>query len=207
MITNYKLFEQSNHNLINESMQSIEFLNFLKEETQRIIETVKSEFQNLNPELFNTKPSDEKWSIAECLQHLNLTLDIYIPQMMEIIKQKEKFGNQKEYFKHSFIGKMAVKSMEPKPDKSITFKMKTFNKLSPKLSKSDKNEILDIFLNFQESILNVIDGLHKMSLIKPKIVTAAGPILKMNIGDALHFMVAHNQRHILQAQNVLQIIN
>ena len=188
-------------------MLSIEFLYLRKEETQRIIETVKSEFLNLNPILFNTKPSDEKWSIAECLEHLNLTLDIYIPQMMEIIKQKEEFGHQKENFKHSFIGKIAVKSMEPKPDKRITFKMNTINKLTPKLSKSDKNEILDIFLNFQESILKVIDGLHEMSLTKPKIVTAAGPILKMNIGDALHFMVAHNQRHILQAQNVLQIIS
>jgi hypothetical protein len=46
-----------------------------------------------------------------------------------------------------------------------------------------------------------------MSLEKPKIVTAAGPILKMRFGDALHFMVAHNRRHILQAQNVLKIIN
>lgn len=206
MVTNYSLFEQSNHNLLIEDMQSIEFLYLRKKETQHLIEIVESEFLNLNPILFNTKPSDKKWSIAECLQHLNLTLDIYIPQMTEIIKQKEKFGNQNEYFKHSFIGRMAVKSMTPKPDNNITFKMKTFKNLTPVLSNSDKNEILDNFLNFQDSTLNVIGGLNKINLTKPKIVTAVGPFLKMSIGDALHFMVAHNQRHILQAQNVLREI-
>ena len=85
--------------------------------------------------------------------------------------------------------------------------MKTFGKLKPKISVGNKNEILDQFLNFQESILEVIEGLYDMNLTKPKIVTAAEPILKMRIGDALHFMVAHNQRHILQAQNVFKIIS
>ena len=70
-----------------------------------------------------------------------------------------------------------------------------------------KVEVLNKFIKFQKDIVYAIDNCDNMSLEKPKIVTAAGPIIKMRFGDALHFMVAHNQRHILQAQNVLNIID
>ena len=188
-------------------MRSIEFIDSLKKDTHTIIDIVKSEFLNLNPRLFNSKPADKKWSIAECFQHLNLTLDVYIPQMIEIVHQKDRYIGKTKYFKHSIFRKIAVKSVTPKPDKRIPLRMKTFSKLDPKFSTGDKNEILGQFLKFQQHILETVHGIQEMSLTNPKIITAARPILKMGIGDALHFMIAHNQRHILQAQNVLKIIS
>jgi len=188
-------------------MKAAEFLQLRKKETERISEIVNEEFLNLDSDIFNAKPSADKWSTAECFVHLNKTLDIYIPQMVEITKQKQNYIEHNEIFKHSLIGKMAVKSMKPKPDNWIPFKMKTFKALKPNLSKSNGDEILNEFLGFQNTILSVIEDLEGMSLIKPKIVTVVGPILKMRIGDALHFMIAHNQRHITQAKNVLRIIS
>ncbi|MCG8311153.1 MAG: DinB family protein [Cytophagales bacterium] len=188
-------------------MKTVDFLEHRKKETLEIISSVKKEFAELDPNKFNTKPSPEKWSIAECFIHLNQTLDIYIPQMVKKVKDKEKYKGQNEFFKYSLVGRMAVRSMLPRPDKSIAFRMKTFGNLKPKRSEGERDKILNEFLGFQTSIIHVIEGLDGLSLTKPKIITAAGSILKMCIGDALHFMIAHNQRHILQAQNVLKIIS
>ena len=188
-------------------MKTTEFLKARKDETLAIIEIVKIEFESLDQKLFNTIPAPKKWSVAECIQHLNITLNIYIPQMVLAVQNKNQYFGQKENFRHSFIGKMAVKSMTPKENNEIPMKMKTFKILKPDLFEYSKQEVFDRFFSFQKDIISIIDGCDQMSLEKPKIVTAAGPILKMGFGDALHFMVAHNQRHILQAQNVLKIIN
>ena len=188
-------------------MKAAEFLELRKKETEKIIDIVKEEFLILDSDIIDAKPSEDKWSIAECFVHLNKTLAIYIPQMVERTKEKQKYIEQDKTFKLSWIGKMAVKSMTPKPDSSIPFKMKTFKTLKPNMSKSNSYEILNEFLGFQNMMLNVIEDLDGMSLTKPKIVTVIGPIIKMRIGDALHFMVAHNQRHITQAKNVLRIIS
>ena len=127
--------------------------------------------------------------------------------MVTAIQNKHKFIGQKENFTHSLIGKLAANSMAPKENKEIPMKMKTFKILKPNELEYNKLEVLDIFLGYQNDVIAVIEGAADMSLEKPKIVTAAGPILKMRLGDALHFMIAHNQRHALQAQNVLKIIN
>jgi len=187
-------------------MKANDFLDQRRDETNVIIDTVAKEFGGIDQTLFCVKPSHDKWSIAECFQHLNLTLNIYMAQMVELVKKVEKYPRRNEIFNLSFVGKMAVKSMTPKPDNSLTIKMKTFGKLEPQQSNGEKTEILDEFNAHQQNTLEVIKGLRYMSLTKPKITTAIGPLLKMRIGDALHFMVAHNQRHIVQAQNVLKNI-
>ena len=96
--------------------------------------------------------------------------------------------------------------MEPKKDKTFRFKMKTFKNLEPQKSGVDSEKVLNDFLNFQDETIRIIHGLRIINPARPKIITAVGPVLKMRIGDALHFMLAHNQRHLIQAQNVLQKI-
>jgi uncharacterized damage-inducible protein DinB len=187
-------------------MKSQYFLEEREKETLEIVGIVESEFSALTADQLNIKPAGDKWSISECLAHLNLTLNIYIPQMQKVVEEKEKYGIQKENFSYSAIGKMAVKAMQPKTDKSIGFKIKTFKRLNPERAEMDARATMNSFLDFQRATIEVIHGLKNTSLSKPKIITAAGPILKMGIGDALHFMVAHNQRHIVQAQKVSKII-
>lgn len=188
-------------------MKSEYFLEEREKETIEIIDIVKSEFSKLSSDQLNTKPAADKWSISECLAHLNLTLNIYIPQMKKVVEHKESYGIQKENFSYSAIGKLAVKSMQPKADNVIGFKMKTFKRLNPERSAIDAQTTMSEFLAFQNQTIEIIHGLKNTSLTKPKIVTTVGPILKMGIGDALHFMVAHNQRHIVQAQKVFKIIH
>ncbi len=183
-----------------------DFLDQLKNTTIELSDTTKDQFLSIDPAILNTKPSAEKWSISECFKHLNLTLEIYLPQMTTVSNNSEKYPAKSDVFKHGILGKLAVKAMKPKANNQIPYKMKTFDNLKPKNANVNPVKEIDQFLKYQNEILTIIDGLKKVNLKKPKITTAVGPILKMSVGDALHFMVAHNQRHIVQAQNVLKII-
>ncbi len=187
-------------------MKTTEFLSTRTSETLALIEIVNNEFDILDEKLFNAAPGPKRWSVAECFQHLNITLKIYVPQLVFAVQNKHQFKGQKVNFKPGFIGKLAVNSTAPKENNEIPRKMKTFKILKPEEMEYSKREVLDIFLRFQQDIITTIEGADNMSLEKPKIVTAVGSILKLGFGDALHFMIAHNQRHVLQAQNVLKII-
>ena len=183
-----------------------DLLNRLKDNTAELISIAQNQFLTMDSDVLSTKPSKDRWSILECIEHLNLTLEIYIPQMNAVVKNSEKYPVKSNVFEHSFLGKLAVKVMKPKAYDQIPYKMKTFNGLNPKNVNIDPQEEINRFIKYQNELLTIIDGLKNVNLKKPKITTAAGPILKMSIGDALHFMVAHNQRHIVQAQNVFKII-
>ena len=186
-------------------MKTEDFLSELITITNELIASTR-EFLTIDPSLLIVQPSPNKWSISECYEHLNLTLGIYLPQIQEILKFPEKYPVKGEEFKHSVLGRLAVKSMQPKPDESIKFKMKTFQILKPAPSNGTSKISLGKFLDYQDQTIEVLEKAKNIDLKKPKINSAAGPILKMGVGDALHFIIAHNQRHVLQAQKVLQII-
>lgn len=188
-------------------MKTIDFLQARLVETETIIHVVKDEFFDLPDDAFYKQPEPKKWSAAQCFDHLNLTMEIYVPQMVTKVQEKERYRGQNGEFKLSFWGKLAVNAMKPKTDKSIPMKMKTFKKLRPLKNGQSKNQLLEQFLLYQKDIIFVIKGLEYMSLTKPKIISALGPIFKLRIGDALHFMIAHNQRHLLQAKNAISFIN
>jgi len=183
-----------------------DLLNRLKDNIAELISITQDRFLSMDSDVLSTKPSKDRWSILECIEHLNITLEVYIPQMNAVVKNSEKYPVKSNVFEHSFLGKLAVKVMKPKADDQIPFKMKTFKSLEPVNTNIKPQKEISQFIKYQNEILTIIDGLQKVNLRKPKITTAAGPIIKMSIGDALHFMVAHNQRHIVQAQNVFKII-
>lgn len=183
-----------------------DLLNLFKNDKEEAIDITQNQFLFIDQNLLNAKPSVDKWSIAECISHLNITLEIYIPQMKAVIDHPEKYPAKKDCYRHSLLGRLAAKVIKPKANKEIPYKMKTFNGLNPEKALENPTEEIKKFLYYQNEILRIVDGLQNVDLNKAKITTAIGPLLKMQIGDALHFMIAHNQRHILQAQNVLKII-
>jgi len=186
-------------------MKATVFLDELKAITKELTEQC-GQLLLIDHNLLNVRPERNKWSIAECFEHLNLTLEIYLPQIQEILKQPEKYPRKNETFKHGWMGGFAVKAMQPKADDRLTFKMKTFARLNPSPAENDAASKVKKFNDWQEQTLEVLNKVEDIDLKKPKINTAVGSILKMGVGDALHFVIAHNQRHVLQAQKVLQKI-
>ena len=67
------------------------------------------------------KEKTDSWSILECLEHLNLYGDFYLPQMEKSIKNTT-FKNENE-FRSGLLGNYFAKTMLPEEKLN---KMKTF---------------------------------------------------------------------------------
>ena len=59
-------------------------------------------------------------------------------------------------------------------------------------------------INLEAETLGLVKTARTADIQKPKIISAAGSILKLRAGDALRFVIAHEQRHVLQAQKILE---
>lgn len=180
-------------------MKKAELINSLIVDTQGVIETVKNEFLILDDQKLSMKESSDKWSVLECIEHLNIADAHYLDQFDKKLNAAEQ--SESDQFKPGLFGNYFVKMIKPKEDGVIPSPMKTMKKFVP-TNRTSTNTI-DKFLSDQDEILKVLDKCRHLNLNKIKITSAIGPIVTFKLGDALRFLIGHNQRHVIQAQSVL----
>ena len=166
----------------------------LADQTNNLLQK-SEELQKLDLETLNWKRSTEAWSILECLEHLNLYGDYYLPEMDKKIRE-EKAASSKPDFKSGLLGGYFAKSMLPKAKLN---KMKTFKDKNPINSVLDKN-VISRFVEQQNRLLNLLDNAKSVNLNKVKIETSISKWIKLNLGDTFQFYINHIIRHFEQIE-------
>ncbi|MEQ9165062.1 MAG: DinB family protein [Fulvivirga sp.] len=175
-----------------------EFLTSLEDEISRQLNFAKN-LEDYSDEILNQKVDAKSWSVLECFEHMNLSMIVYIDQLKMINNLKPSGG----LINFGIKGKFFSEGMRPKNDK-IAYKMKTFKKLTP-ASHLDK-QVIESFINYSKWVWDFIRTHKPHDLNSIKVKTALGPLVKLNVAEALSFVIAHNERHVWQINNVLKAI-
>lgn len=166
-------------------------------ERTRININQAEKFNSLSTEKLNWRIGQDSWSILECFEHLNLYGDFYIPEIKNRIESSKTLS--KENFKSGILGDYFAKSMLPKEKLN---KMKTFKDKNPIGSGLDKRTI-ERFINQQEQLLNLLDKSKEIDLNKIKTAISISKWIKLKLGDTFRVVIYHNDRHIVQANKIL----
>ncbi len=146
----------------------------------------------------NWKEDKEIWSVLECIEHLNLYGNYYLPEIEQrIIKSQSK---PEIHFKTGLLGNYFAKSMLPKEKLN---KMKTFNDKNPNGSDLDRTT-LERFLIQQEKMLELLDKARNISLNKTKTSISISKLIKLKLGDTFKVVIYHNERHMTQVAKILE---
>jgi len=151
------------------------------------------EFSKLSLEQLNFRAKEDSWSILECLEHLNLYGNFYIPEIEKAIKKSN--SKPAEIFKSGWAGNYFAESMKPKEKLN---KMSTFKDKNPLGSKLD-TKVIDKFLDQQKNMLYLLKKAKEVNLNKIR-TSITLPILTFKLGDTFRFVIYHNERHIVQAK-------
>lgn len=178
-------------------MKKSTLLNDLKKRTDALIQE-SQRFKSFDAGLLNTKPSADRWSILECIEHLNLYGDFYLPEFETRILNANKDGHDRS-FKSGWFGEYTVMSMLPKDNKVST--MKTFASKDPSNSNLTIASI-DRFIKQQERMLKLLDQAQQVNISKV-ICRTTLPVIRFKLGTTFRFVIYHNERHFWQANNVL----
>lgn len=180
-------------------METKAFLNDIADSIRRTFSLYHGEIADLDQKTLLQKPAEESWSIIECLEHMNLAHKAYIKQMDDVLS---KAGNSdaKKTHKSGWIARRSIRMMQPGNNRKIRWKMKTMSGMEPALSALRASEVLAEFTRQIQRMEEIAEQAQDIDISRPRIKTALGP-LTFNFGDALAFIAAHAERHMVQACN------
>jgi hypothetical protein len=165
------------------------------EQTRNIINQIEK-LKNYDLNTLTWKENPTSWSILECLEHLNLYGDFYLPQIETKIKQSNTKSSSE--FKSGILGNYFAKSMLPKEKLN---KMKTFKDKNPLHAKLDIS-VLDKCLAQQFTLLELLNQSRNVDLNKVKIETSISKMIKIKLGDTFQFIINHIIRHLKQIERI-----
>ena len=176
-------------------MQSEKLIQQLLEQTRQITNQAEK-LKTLDLNTLTWKKNNNSWSILECLEHLNLYGDFYLPQIESKLKTSE--SQPESEFKSGLLGNYFAKSMLPKENLN---KMKTFKDKNPLNAKLDTS-VIDKFIDQQIKLLNLLNQSRKISLNKVKIPTSIASFITLKLGDTFQFYINHIIRHLQQIERI-----
>jgi DinB superfamily len=165
------------------------------------LENIKEDAVELTASLddaqFNWRPARGKWSISECLSHLNLVNGIDMPILTEEIERNRAAGlTSKGPFRYGFVSRWFARSMEP----GAGFKFSAPKQYKPP-SEQPKEKVVAEFISIHDRLLELIAKSNGLDLAGVKVPTVI-PRIKMSLGQRFALLGAHDRRHLHQAWDV-----
>jgi hypothetical protein len=169
---------------------------------QRQVEAIKQEANDLmidiTAEQFNWRPGPDRWSIAECLEHLNVTARLYFPVINEVITEALMRGLKSQGpFRYGWFGNFFLRSAEP-PAK---IRVKAPRRFVPPPDRP-MSEVWPEFLIFQDRLIELISRANGVDLARIKVQIPATKLIKLSLGQSFGLVAAHERRHLWQARQV-----
>ena len=155
-------------------------------------------------EQLNQRPQFNQWSIAECLVHLNLSNMAEIEVLNDAYQQaRAQPAHVKNQFKMDLLGRFLKWMLEPPP--MFLSKIKTTERFQP-IDIEPLSEILPRFLVLQEQLKSSVDAVNGLPLDRIKVVSPFNTKVKYNLLSFFHILLAHERRHLWQAEKVKEAI-
>jgi DinB superfamily len=152
----------------------------------------------LSAEELTRRPRPEKWSIAECLAHLNVTAATVQQLMARAIergKKEKKFAAGP--FPIGMKGRLLLWIAEPPPK----FRIPAPKSVRPPAEIADPLRLLPEFLHAQDEWERLLRDQEGLDLARIKIGEWNSPF-RARLSAAVPWMLAHQRRHLAQAENV-----
>lgn len=170
----------------------------------RQIDAVKAEGHavcaGLSESQFNWRPGEGRWSIAECLVHLNVSVTCVLPAFDRALEQ----GRAKELtgsgpFRYGWFASWVARSMEPPPK----WRMRTVKIFDvPPGAAHSLSRVLPEFVAIRDQLAERVRRADGLDLRRIKAVSPANRFFRLPLGAYFAFVIAHDRRHLWQARQV-----
>lgn len=165
------------------------------EATKRAWELVKS----TDPRFFTVRPHPGSWSAAECLAHLSISTEMFLPVLRKSIDEgMAKALKSKRKPAMDVVGRVMRWFLEP----PIRSRVQTTAPLVPKSIRA-KAEAFGEFSSLQSKLIDLLHEADGLDLRKIRLVSPFDRRVKYNLYSAFRIIVAHQRRHLWQAEKAV----
>lgn len=175
-------------------------LEALISDARTIAAEARSSFGSLSAEQLNWKPSAERWSIAQCFEHLITSNKGYLPIIEDVRKGKKKSTVWERLpVLPGLAGKLLIKSLDPASARKLKAP-KSFQPSQSNLSSA----VIDEFVALQDEVIEGMKSTSHLDLKKIVVTSPAASFVAYSMMDAYRIIVVHERRHFQQAQRVAE---
>jgi len=151
----------------------------------------------LSPARFNWRPAANRWSIGQCLEHLNLTTERYVPALRKAVSDARAKGLVRGGpYSLGWFERWFLKGMEP-PPRWRTRTGKAFiaaGELDPATTVQRAHAL-------HQDLAGCIRDAEGLDLQKIRVKSQFGPVW-FSLNGTFAIMLAHERRHLWQAREV-----
>ena len=156
-------------------------------------------FEGVSEEAGRFRPGPGTWSMAECLDHLNVVGRLYLGALDRAIDEGRRRGlTGRPPFRYGLLARWLVRSMDAPP----LFHMRSPRSFRPASAAPPVAESLPAFVALQDELIDRVARAEGLDLRRVKVVSPASRRLKMGLGTAFAVTAAHQRRHLWQARQV-----
>lgn len=167
-------------------------LNAATEQARRLIDTTDGR-------LFTVRPDPARWSASECIAHLNISTELFLPVLGPVLDEaraKKLLSEKKPSM--DLLGRILRWFLEP----PIRQRVKTSAPFVPKAVRA-KSESLAEFVALQNRLIELARAARGLHLAKIRIVSPFDKRVKYNAYSAFRIIAAHQRRHLWQAEQTV----
>jgi hypothetical protein len=149
---------------------------------------------SLSEAQLNWKPSPQQWSVGQCLEHLAVSTELYLPPIDAALAGASP-GIADEITPGGFSRWFIRNYIAPSPRRA-----KAPGKIAP-ASQVDAR-ILDRFLDGNRKTRELIERAARYDVNRIRFKNPFVPLLRFTVGTGLEIVAKHASRHLLQAERV-----
>lgn len=152
---------------------------------------------SLAPDQFNWQPAPDRWSIGQCVEHLNLTTERYLPVLHQAEENARARGLLRPGpFALGFVESWFVRMMEPPPRRRIRTRAAFVAQ-----SQLDPARTLERFRSLNAQLGDCMRKAEGIDLKDVKVRSQFGPV-SWTLNGTFLMLLAHERRHVWQARQV-----
>jgi hypothetical protein len=147
----------------------------------------------------NWRPAPGRWSVGECVSHLNVGIRAALPALDRAIETARARGRTGAGpFRYGWFANWMVRSMEPPPRR----RMKTFPIFEPEARAHDAAALLREFTEVRAQLRERLGRAEGLDWRRARVVSPASRWFRLPFGAYAAFLLAHDRRHLWQARQV-----
>lgn len=167
----------------------------LIDESRQVQRRIEDLARRLGAQAWAARPPSGGWSPAECVEHLNLTSQQYLPVVLDAMARAKATGLVgDDPGRLDLVGRALVWWLEP----PYRIGSKTAPAFVPRVGGGE--EVVARFVALQDALCDAIDASRGLLVSKIRVASPFDARLKYSLYSAFRAIPCHQRRHAWQAE-------
>ena len=154
-------------------------------------------------ETLNRRPGDNRWSVCECIEHLNVTLSLYLPLIWASIEEAGATGKRPAgNFRPGPVWRWVCRKL----DAPYRMRIKAPGLFTVGRTVIPRDELKGRFEKLRGEMIDALNRAASVDLARTRVASPLSRRLSMKLGHCFMFLAAHERRHLWQARNTRDLV-